>query len=91
MGYVKIKIKDVVTPEDLYRWEDLMFEKAKCWNKFCLGLYVEHELRAVQVIKDGYEDETFLTTLCEDCIRNTAEFGVLVNDNHLIVETHRKE
>ena len=91
MGYVKIKIQKVASQDDLQRWEDRMLEKAKCWNKFCLGLYGEHNLRAVHITKEGNEEQTFLTTLCEDCIKTTADYGVLVNDSHLIVETHTKE
>lgn len=83
MGYVKIKVKSVASQEDLKIWEDRMLEKAKCWNKFCLGLYGIQELKAVQVVKEGNEDNTFLTTLCEDCIKNTADYGILVNDKHL--------
>ena len=66
MSYVKIKIQKVASREDLQRWEDRMLEKAQCWNKFCLGLYAENELRAVHVAKEGNEDLSFLTTLCED-------------------------
>lgn len=91
MGYVKIKIKSVASCDDLQRWEDRMLEKAKCWNKFCLGLYGEHELRAVHVVEEENEKLSFLTTLCEDCIKTTADYGLLVNETHLIVETHRKE
>lgn len=91
MGYVNVKIKRVASQEDLQKWEELMQEKAKCWNKFCLGLCNEHELRAVQVLKEGNIDNTFLTTFCEDCIKTTANYGLLVNENHLIVETQRKE
>ena len=89
MAYVKIKINDVASPDDLTRWEDRMLEKAKCWNKFCLGLYSEHELRAVHVVKEDNED-TFLTTLCEDCIKTTADYGVLVNEKHLILDLQRE-
>ena len=91
MGYVKIKIQKTASQEDLQRWEDHMLEKAKCWNKFCLGLYGEHELRAVHVAKECNEELSFLTTLCEDCIKTTVNYGVLVNETHLIVETQRKE
>ena len=91
MSYVKIKIQKVVSRDDLRNWEDYMLEKAKCWNKFCLGLYGEHELRAVHVTKEENDELTFLTTLCEDCIKTTADYGVLVNEKHLIVDTHRKE
>ena len=91
MSEVTIEIKGVAEHEDLQRWEDHMFEKAKCWNQFCLGLYGEHELRAVHVVKEENEELSFLTTLCEDCIKTTADYGLLVNENHLIVETHRKE
>lgn len=91
MGYVRIKIHKVASQDNLQKWEDTMLEKAKCWNKFCLGLCDEHELRAVHVAKEGNEEMSFLTTLCEDCIKTTADYGVLVNEKHLIVETHRKE
>ena len=91
MGYVRIKIQKVASQDDLQKWEDRMLEKAKCWNKFCLGLCGEHELRAVYVAKEGNEELSFLTTLCEDCIKITADYGVLVNENHLIVEAQRKD
>lgn len=91
MGYVKIKIQQAASLEDLLKWENQMLEKAKCWNKFCLGLYGEHELRAVHVVKEGNEEQSFLTTLCEDCIKTTTDYGILINEKHLIVETHRKE
>ena len=91
MSNVKIKILDVASQDDLQMWEDRMLEKAKCWNKFCLGLYGEHELRAVHVVKEENEELSFLTTLCEDCIKTTTDYGVLVNEKHLIVDTHRKE
>lgn len=87
MGYVKIKIIDVTSPDDLQKWEGHMLEKAKCWNKFCLGLCDEHELRAVHITKEGNEDMLYLTTLCDDCIKTTTDYGILVNEKHLIVET----
>ena len=90
MGYVKIKIQKSGSNEDLQKWEDHMFERAKCWNKFCLGLCDEHDLRAVYVTKEGNEEMSYLTTLCEDCIKTTADYGVLVNENHLMVETKDK-
>lgn len=77
MGYVRIKIQKVASQDDLQRWEDHMLEKAKCWNKFCLGLCGEHELRAVHVVKEENEELSFLTTLCEDCIKTTADFPSL--------------
>ena len=88
MGYVKIKIQQTASWEDLKKWEDRMLEKAKCWNKFCLGIYGENELQAVHVIKEGEDDNTYLTTLCDDCIKSSTDFEALVNENHLIVETH---
>ena len=88
MGYVKIKIKSVASRDDLKRWEDRMQEKAKCWNKFCFGLCDDHKLRAVYVFKEGDEETTYLTTLCEDCIKETASYGLLVNENHLILDSH---
>lgn len=87
MGYVKIKIKKTANRDDLQKWEDRMLEKAKCWNKFCLGIYGENELRAVHVIKEG-DNNTYLTTLCADCIKSSKDFEALVNESHLIVEPH---
>ena len=86
MGYVKIKILKTASKEDLQRWEDRMMEKAKCWNKFCLGICAENEMRAVHVVKEDNPEIIYLTTLCEDCIKTTADYGVLVNEKHLIVE-----
>lgn len=88
MGYVKIKIKKTANRGDLQKWEDRMLEKAKCWNKFCLGIYGENELRAVHVIKEGDSDNTYLTTLCDDCIKSSKDFEALVNESHLIVLSH---
>ena len=87
MAYVKIQLQDVATPEDLQRWEDRMQEKAKCWNKFCLGLCDDQELQAVHVTKEGDEDNTYLTVLCKDCIEETSDNGILVNENHLILDS----
>ena len=68
-----------------------MLENAKCWNKFCLGIYGEHEMRAVHVIKEGEQDNIFLTTLCEDCVRDTAAHDVLVNEKHLMIESQNNK
>ncbi len=89
MGNAKIEITSVASREDLQRWEDHMLEKAKCWNQFCYGLYSENEIRAVHVTKEDNTGYTYLTTLCEDCIKNTANYGILVNDKHLMVETQQ--
>ena len=86
MGYVDIEIKDVASPEDLKKWEDWMLEKAKCQNNFCLGIYGEHELRAVRVIKKGEPNTMYITTLCEDCIKDAATHDVLVNEKHLMIK-----
>ncbi len=86
MGYVKIQIKDVASSDDLKRWEEHMLEKAKCWNNFCLGICVENEMRAVHVIKELNTDIVYLTTLCEDCIKETSANDILVNEKHLMVE-----
>lgn len=90
MGYVRIKIKEVASSDDLKKWEDHMLEKAKCWNNFCLGICAENEMRAVQVVKEGNSDVVFLTTLCEDCIKDTNENEILVNEKHLMVEGHKE-
>lgn len=87
MSYVKIKVKKMGTLADLQLWEDHMLEKPKCWNKFCLDIYSEDELRAVHVFKEDNPDTIYLTTLCEDCINDVAAHDVLVNENHLMMET----
>ena len=74
------------TPADLQLWEDHMQEKPQCWNKFCLDIYSEDEIRAVHIIKEGNPDMVFLTTLCEDCLEDMTTHEVLVNDNHLMIE-----
>lgn len=90
MGYVKIRIKDIGSSEDLKRWEDHMLEKAKCWNNFCLGICAENEVCAVHVVKQGNADIVYLTTLCNDCIKDTSAKDILVNDKYLMVESHKK-
>ena len=90
MGYARIKIKAVASSEDLKKWEDHMIEKSKCWNKFCLGIYAENEMRAVHVVKEDNPDVVYLTTLCEDCIKDANGNEILVNETHLMVDTHKK-
>ena len=87
MGYANIKIKSVAKPEDLQRWKEHMLEKAKCWNSFYLGIYGEHELRAVYVIKEDEPDIVYLTTLCEDCIKYMAAHDILVDEKRLMIES----
>lgn len=87
MNYVKIKVKKMGTSSDLQLWENHMQEKPKCWNKFCLGIHGEDELHAVHVTKEGDEDNTYLTVLCKDCIEETSDNGILVNENHLILDS----
>ena len=87
MSEVNIEIKSVADCEDLQRWEDHMLVKAKCWNQFCDGLYSENEICAVHVVKEENADTTYLTTLCEDCIKDTTAIDILVDEKHLMVET----
>ena len=87
MPYVRIQIKSVARREDLQRWEEHMCEEARCCNNFCLGIYAEHEMRAVHVVKDGEPDTIYLTTLCEDCIRDTSTHELLVKEKHLMFES----
>ena len=91
MSEVTIEIKSVADREDIQRWEDHMLVKAKCWNQFCDGLYCENEIRAVHVVKDDNSDTTYLTTLCEDCIKYTRSYGILVKEKNLMVETQQKK
>jgi len=91
MSEVNIVIKDVAGRKDLQRWEDHMLEKAKCWNLYCDGLCSENEIRAVHVVKEDKPDLTYLTTLCEDCIKYTRSYGVIVQEMHLMVERPPKK
>ena len=90
MREASIEIKAVAKREDLKRWEDHMPEKAKCWNQYCDGLYSENEIRAVHVVKEENADITYLTTLCEDCIKYIRSYGVLVKEQYLMVESRKK-
>ena len=90
MHEVNIEIKGVAELEDLQRWEDHMLLKAKCWNQFCDGLYSENEIRAVHVVKEDNTDISYLTTLCEDCIKYTKSYGVLVKEKYLMLEPRKQ-
>ena len=90
MSEVNIEIKGVADCEDLHIWEDHMLIKAKCLNHFCDCLYGENEIRAVHVVKEENADITYLTTLCEDCIKYTRSYGVLVDEKYLMVEPSKK-
>ena len=90
MGETNIEIKSVADREDLKRWEDQMLIKAKCWNQFCDGLYSENEVRAVHVVKEKTSDNTYLTTLCEDCIKYTRSYGILVKEKYLMIEPRKQ-
>ena len=90
MHEVIIEIKNVAAREDIQRWEDHMLVKAKCWNQFCDGLYSENEIRAVHVVKEENPDITYLTTLCEDCIKYTRSYGILVKEKYLMLEPHKQ-
>ena len=89
MHEVNIEIKNVAAREDIQRWEDHMLVKAKCWNQFCDGLYCENEIRAVHVVKKENADISYLTTLCEDCIKYTRSYGVLVKEKYLMIEPRK--
>ena len=89
MHEVNIEIKSVADREDIQKWEDHMLVKAKCWNQFCDGLYCENEIRAVHVVKEGNADVTYLTTLCEDCIKYTRSYGILVKEKYLMIEQRK--
>ena len=57
-----------------------MLEKAKYWNQYCDGLYSENEIRAVHVVKEENPNHTYLITLCEDCIKYTRSYGILLKE-----------
>ena len=90
MGYVDIRVLKVAGRDDLKHWEDHMLVKAKCWHNFCFGVCDENEICAVLVTKEGKSDITYLTTLCEECIKTNASYGVLVDEKHLMVEPIKK-
>ena len=54
--------------------------------EICDGLYSENELRAVHVVKEDKPNFTYLTTLCEDCIKYNRSYGVLVKEKYLMIE-----
>jgi hypothetical protein len=89
LGYVQVKVLKTASQEDLKRWEDHMLVKAKCWNQFCDGFYSENEIRAVHVVKEDNADITYLTTLCEDCIKYTRSYGVLIKEKYLMIEPRK--
>ena len=76
-----------VSNDSAEKWTFTMLEKAKCWNQYCDGLYSENEVRAVHVVKEENPNFTYLTTLCEDCIKYTRSYGILVKEKYLMVET----
>ena len=90
MHEVNIEIKNVAACEDIQRWENHMLLKAKCWNQFCDGLYCENEIRAVHVVKENNADVAYLTTLCEDRIKYTRSYGVLVKEKYLMIEPRKQ-
>ena len=91
MREARIEIKGVADRDDIQRWEDHMLEKAKCWNQYCDGLYSENEVRAVHVVKEENPHQSYLTTLCEDCIKYTRSYGIIVKEKYLMVERHPKK
>ena len=38
------------------------------------------------MVKEGNADTTYLTTLCEDCIKYTRSYGILVKEEYLMVD-----
>ena len=44
----------------------------------------------LESVKEDNADTTYLTTLCEDCIKYTRSYGVLVKEKYLMVETQQK-
>ncbi len=90
MREARIEIKSVAEYEDIQRWEDHMLVKAKCWNQFYDGLCSENEIRAVHVEKENDADIKYLTTLCEDCIKYTRSYGILVKEKYLMIEPRKK-
>ena len=91
MSEARIEIKCVAEREDIQRWEDHMLEKAKCRNQYCDGIYSVNEIRAVHVVKEENPQYTYLTTLCEDCIKYTRSYGILVKEKYLMLETQPKK
>ena len=45
---------------------------------------------AVLTIKEENPDITYLTTLCEDCIKYTRSYGILVKEKYLMLEPHKQ-
>ena len=87
MGYVKIKVLEKGSAEDLKRWKDHMMEEPKCWNKFCYGCYEQEDLHAFHVTKVDNNSNLYITTLCNDCVAEISNNDILVNESHLMVES----
>lgn len=70
-----------------------MLEEPKCWNSFCFGCCEKEKLNAVHVKKVDMEADSYITTLCNDCIEEISKNDILVNEKHLMVEslTHLKK
>ena len=87
MAYVKIKVIENGTSEDLQSWKDHMQEDPKCRNKFCFGCYEKDNLKAVHITIVDNETNSYLTTLCSDCIEGISKNDILVNEKHLMAES----
>ncbi len=86
MDYVKVKVVEVGTKDDLKFWEQQMLQKGKCWNKFCIGGYTNEELVGVHVCIGDNIEERYLVPLCKECCRTNDLDDILVNRDHLLIE-----
>ncbi len=86
MSYVKVKVLEIGTIEDLKYWEGQMLQKGKCWNKFCIGGYANEELVGVHVCLEDKTEERYLVPLCTECCRTKDLNDVLVNKDHLLID-----
>ncbi len=85
MSYVKVKVLEIGTKDDLKYWEAQMLQKGKCWNKFCIGGYTKEELVGVHVCVEDKPEERYLVPLCTECCRTNDLNDVLVNKDHLLI------
>ena len=60
------------------------------YKGYAFKIYSDEEERMhIHVVKEDSADITYLTTLCEDCIKYTRSYGVLVKEQYLMIEPRK--
>lgn len=45
----------------------------------------------IKIAEIASRDDMYLTTLCEDCIKDIDAHELLINEKHLMVEVHKSK